>query len=434
MKALDIALKDLLQSSRSAFALIFMFGIPLLITLLFSFMFGGFGGEDEGFTLPQTVIVVANLDEGDPNFESNLALNFQDLPFDFDSAGETGSLGDMLVQILKSPGLADLWEVTEVGSFEAAKQAVDDQEAGVAVLIPGDLSASFSESNAQTSISLYQDPTLTFGPAIVQSVMNQFIDQLSATKIAVNLVINQAGGNPSLIGQVIQKFLEVSMKSTDPQSWIIVQSPAAREDDTGIMAQIVGPIMGGMMIFYAFYSGFASSQTILEEEEKGTLPRLFSTPTPSSTILSGKFLAVLLTVVVQVVVLMVLGRYVFRIHWGALGGVSLVAAGIVLSASTFGIFVNSLLKTARQGGIVYGAVLTMTGMLGMLRIFTLGSGNNPTLRLVSFLVPQGWAVEGLLNSMSGSGINLILPSFLVLLAWSALFFILGVLRFRKRYA
>ena len=35
MKILDIAIKDLKQSFRSLFALAFMFGIPLLMTLLF---------------------------------------------------------------------------------------------------------------------------------------------------------------------------------------------------------------------------------------------------------------------------------------------------------------------------------------------------------------------------------------------------------------
>ena len=41
MKILDIALKDMTRSFRSMFALIFMFGIPLLMTGMFYFMFGG---------------------------------------------------------------------------------------------------------------------------------------------------------------------------------------------------------------------------------------------------------------------------------------------------------------------------------------------------------------------------------------------------------
>ena len=46
MKVLDIALKDLLRSFRSAFALVMMFVAPLLITGLIYFAFGSMLGGD----------------------------------------------------------------------------------------------------------------------------------------------------------------------------------------------------------------------------------------------------------------------------------------------------------------------------------------------------------------------------------------------------
>ncbi len=51
MKIFDIAIKDMTRSFRSAFALIFMFGVPLLMTGMFYFMFGGAGKGDQGFTV-----------------------------------------------------------------------------------------------------------------------------------------------------------------------------------------------------------------------------------------------------------------------------------------------------------------------------------------------------------------------------------------------
>ncbi len=70
MKAIDIALKDLSRSFRSAFAVIFMFGIPLLVTGMFYFMFGNIASGGD-FSLPRTKVVVANLDEGGPKFQVN---------------------------------------------------------------------------------------------------------------------------------------------------------------------------------------------------------------------------------------------------------------------------------------------------------------------------------------------------------------------------
>ena len=48
MKIIDIALKDLTRSMRSTFAILFMFGVPLLVTGMFYFMFGNIFGGDEG--------------------------------------------------------------------------------------------------------------------------------------------------------------------------------------------------------------------------------------------------------------------------------------------------------------------------------------------------------------------------------------------------
>jgi len=64
MKMFAILRKDLTQSFRSFFALFFMFAVPMLTTVLFYVIFGGFGGDDEAFDLPRTRTVIVNLDQG----------------------------------------------------------------------------------------------------------------------------------------------------------------------------------------------------------------------------------------------------------------------------------------------------------------------------------------------------------------------------------
>jgi hypothetical protein len=74
-------------------------------------------------------------------------------------------------------------------------------------------------------------------------------------------------------------------------------------------------------------------------------------------------------------------------------------------------------------------------MVGMIRVF---GGNSPNAaRLgdtVSLLVPQGWAVRGLIQAMNAQPVADVLPNALALLAWSLVFFVLGVRRFNQRYA
>jgi len=189
------------------------------------------------------------------------------------------------------------------------------------------------------------------------------------------------------------------------------------------------------MVFYAYYTGASTAQSILKEEEERTLPRLFTTPTSQATILTGKLLSVFMTVSVQVVVLLIAAHLIFGIQWGDFPSVALMAAGIIFSASSFGIFVNSFLKNTKQGGVLFGGVLTVTGMLGLISVFTM---NTPTTQrmgeTVSLLVPQGWAIRGLMQAMNGDPLTGVLVNTLILLAWSAAFFIIGVWRFNRRYA
>jgi ABC-type multidrug transport system permease subunit len=149
--------------------------------------------------------------------------------------------------------------------------------------------------------------------------------------------------------------------------------------------------------------------------------------------LSGKFLSVFVTVLVQVTVLLLAARLIFRVQWGELMPVAVAAIGIVWCAASFGICVNSFLKNTRQGGMVFGAVLTLTGMLGMLSIIASGSPTAAQIGTASLFVPQGWAVQGLVSVMHGTQFAELLPIVLGLVAWGIAFFAIGVWRFNRRY-
>jgi ABC-2 type transport system permease protein len=428
MKILDIALKDMTRSFRSIFALIFMFGIPLLMTGMFYFMFGGAAKGGQGFSVPVTKVVVANLDQGGPSFDL--------VKTQFPGGAQARSLGDMVLATLQDKSFATLMVISQATSAETARAQVDSQKAGVALIIPADFSQRFSDPNGQANLELYKDPTLTLGPSIIESIISQFMDSMSSAKVAVDVVTRQTGStDPALIGQVVVQYVASIPAGDQSATWLDLQAPANSKPASNTLSLVVSFIMGGMTIFYAFFTGTSTAQSILREDEDGTLPRLFTTPTTRAAVLGGKFLSVGLTVVVQMTVLLVLGRLIFGIQWGSLLPLALVTAGTVLAASTFGIFIISLLKNTKQAGAVLGGVLTVTGMLGMIKIFTMGSSASPAWAdLASMFVPQGWAVRGLSQVMNAASLNDILLTCLALLGMSVVFFLIGVLRFQKRYA
>ena len=61
MRAVDIALKDLLQAFRSKFGLGMMVGVPLLITGILYLAFGGLSGRQAA--LPEFRVLVVDLDQ-----------------------------------------------------------------------------------------------------------------------------------------------------------------------------------------------------------------------------------------------------------------------------------------------------------------------------------------------------------------------------------
>jgi ABC-2 type transport system permease protein len=427
MKVLDIALKDMLRQFRSAFAVVMMFITPLLITGILYFAFGSMGGDDGGFDLPTTRVQVVNLDQ--PGIEAG---GFE--------------AGQMFLQLLRSSVPPELLQVTVAANETLARTAVERQQAGVAIIIPPDFSAALTTPGQRAQVTLYQDPTLILGPGIVKDLVSQLVDGFAGSSIATGVVSEQfeARGltaDAEILQGVVTRYTAwaQSLAQTGEEGLhpaLAIQSPREaddREEKTGEGDVILGSVMAGMLIFFTFFSGASTAESILREHEEGTLARLFTTPTSRGGILAGKFLAVFITLLVQVIVLLVASALVFGIRWGDPLAVGLVALGLIVSAAGLGVFLMSLLKSTRQSGPVMGGVLTITGMLGGL--FTTGFENLPeAYDTVTLFTPHGWVLRGWKLALRGGGAGDVLLPSLVTLGAGVIFFAVGTLFFRRRFA
>lgn len=430
MKVFDIALKDMTRSFRSVFALAFMFGIPILMTGMFYLMFGGAGGdEDAGFGMPATQIQIVNQDQG-------MAVG-----------GQVLNMGDLIVDVFQAETVAEYISATSAADPAAARGAVDRQEAGVAVIVPAHFTAAMVDPQdaARVAVELYQDPTLTLGPSVVRAMLNSFMDSFSGTRITTDVAAAQfeAAGielDAARMQAVLADYIEWTQALAEMQKDVALMAivpPPGQEAaaDTSRVAGMLTLIMLGMMIFYAFFTGTAGAQALLAEEEKGTLPRLFSTPTRVRDILAGRCIANAATLLVQVVVLVVFGRLVFGLHYGPLLNILVAIVSSVLLATSFGIFVISWSKDMRQSNTVFGGLLTITGMVGMVNVFTISIANPPALtNILPLLVPQGWAMRVWSLSVAGADFITLLPTVVVTLVMTALLFGGGWVRFSQRYA
>lgn len=418
MKLFDVALKDVIQSMRSVAFWVYGLGLPLLTAAIFYFAFGGVGSEG-GFEIAAVRVQLVNSDQPVSGYG------------DF-------SAGSILTEVLTAPEMAELLEVMEANDPEVARTAVDQQDADVAVIIPPGFTAAVLDPEGSMEVELYKDPTLSLGPGIVEGIVRQVVDGFAGAKIAANVAHHQLEGlDAASLGLVAMEYGNwlAELEQGQQAALLDVEPLTAEGQETDLRIQLVATNMMAMMVFFVFFTAAASTLTILHEEESGTLARLFSTPTQLWSILGGKLVAGLVTVTLQVTTLVALTSLVLKINWGSAGDVLLVGVASVIVAGGFGTLVTSLMKDTRQSGLVYGGALTICGMIGMMRVFTATMPNAPqAIDVVSRLVPQGWAVYAWQLLLDGGGTREILLPVAVMLALGAAFFVIGVLKFRNRFA
>lgn len=430
MKLVDIMLKDLLRSSRSLFLLVFTFVLPLGTVAIFVFAFGGTGGDDGSFQVPVTQALVVNLDQ--PLAEYG---NF--------------SAGELLIEYLQDEAIAEYLAVRTADDAASARAAVDNQEVGVAVLIPAGFTATLFDPEGRAEVEIYHDPTLTLGPSITRAIVSQFIDSFAGSKIATEVAAKQFKAREVDLDPVTAQQI-----AADYTAWTTAQGERFQNSEIALLdehelaeekarsssqvAEMMSQIMAGMLVFYCFFTGSTTAQTLIKEDEEGTLQRQFTTPTPQSTILWGKLLAIFVTLIVQVVVLLLFSTLIFKLYWGQWLPATLVSIGLISLAASFGIFVTSLLKDSRQAGVVYGGVMNILGWVGISRMFVATvpgtSGIAGIANVASLVSPHGWAMWGWQQAI-GDGtlaeVGLVVGAMLVL---SALFMAIGVQRFKRRFA
>ena len=422
MKVIQIALKDLRRSFRSAFLLVMMFVAPLLITGLLYFAFGNASGGQGSFSLPVTRVRVANLDQ--PGSGTGLAA------------------GQMLLQYLQSEELAGLFETTPAPDEASARAAVDRREADVALIIPSNFTAAVVAPNVRASVALYHDPVQSVGPRVLGTVVRSYQDGFSGAKIAAEVTDHRLAergftADPRTVASVAERYAEWAEISGHEggtgSATLTTRSPLGEGPAAATQNLFLAPMMAGMLLLFVFFTGAAAAQSIIYEDEAGTLARLFTTPTSRATILIGKLVGVLVVLVAQAVVLMLASRLLFGINWGRPEVIVLLTAATAIVAGGFGVFLMSLVRTSRQAGVVLGAVVSMTGILGGL--VPTGDPSQPSrFEALSLALPQGWAMQGWRLALGSAEVGDVLLSLVVLLAVGAALLATGTLIFRRRFA
>jgi len=186
----------------------------------------------------------------------------------------------------------------------------------------------------------------------------------------------------------------------------------------------------GQLITWVFIPLIGISALFAYERRKGTLRRLLTTPTPRATFLFGTIAGQVVMALVQMLLLVVFGILVMKLNWGqspAALAVMLIAS--TLAAAALGTTLGTLVKTEGQANglaIMLGMVMALLGGCWYpIELFP------PFVQTAVKVLPTTWAMQGMLDIvLRGQGLAAVLPEALVLLGFAALFFVVGVWRFR----
>ena len=185
--------------------------------------------------------------------------------------------------------------------------------------------------------------------------------------------------------------------------------------------------MIGFSLFFSMYTMVFGIGTILYDRQYKTWQRMLISPVSKTSVLGGSMVVAYLMGAIQMVILILGGKYLLGIDWGnSILGVLMVVGAFVFAVTSMGLMLSGVVKTHAQLASITPVVLTSTSMLGGC-MWPLEIVNNKLLLFIAELTPQKWAIQGMESIDShGMGFEAAIFPTIVLLAMGVVFFAVGI--------
>ncbi len=186
----------------------------------------------------------------------------------------------------------------------------------------------------------------------------------------------------------------------------------------------------GYTIYGIFWIVNLLAGSVLEEKRLGTFRRLLAAPLDRAVMLAGKLLPYYLVNLLQLVIMLGASHLLFGLQLGfSPAGLVLVSLAAAAAATGLGVLVSALARTeAQAGGLTVLLLLTLSALGGcFVPRFMMPSW----LQTAGLITPHAWALDAYQDLLvRGYGLVEVLPKVGVLAGFSAIFFAIGVWRFR----
>ena len=319
----------------------------------------------------------------------------------------------------------------EVLSREEAQSQFDDRRADAVFFIPAGIDIA-SLQNGSAEVDLLQQPN-NLNATVAERAILTAIRRVSSAVSAAQVAVQQREAKQAFASEAEkQAYFESSLKLAQtiqeeaPERVTVVEGNTEDQVDYDPRANT----SAGQLITWVFVPLFGISALFAYERQQGTLRRLLTTPSHKATFLLGTISGQVVMALIQMLLLVGFGVLVMKLGWGreplALFVILLASA---LAAAAFGTTMGTFIKSEGQANglsIMFSMVFAlMGGCWYPLELFP------PAIQNAVKILPTTWAMQGMLDLvLRGKGLMDILPEAGVLLGFAALFFTVGVLRFR----
>lgn len=360
---------------------------------------------------------------------------------------DQGPYGEQLETALRGVGPLRLLSSRTIDQADAK---VADGEVAAAIVIPADFSARI-DANQPTGVELIKDPTQQAEAQIVAGILNEALTEFGV-RAEVEYWIRAVYDKTGFLEGAESELVRAANARTMGTVWTAVQEMrqnpaiAVQSEDLAGEKRV---FTFGSFAFAAFAPMFATmfaffvvghmAESILREKEAGSFRRILAAPIYHGTVLTGKTLAFIVVVFLQMLLLFGVGYAVSGMPLGdsPLGLLGLTLA-LALAATGLGMLLGSIARTAKEAGsigLVLGFVLFFaSGSLGSMSTsgdFDLGFRSEGFRFYISQLTPQAHAFDGYIKLMlEGAGLVDILPNIVALLGFALVFGLLALWRFR----
>ena len=294
-----------------------------------------------------------------------------------------------------------------VDSEDQYRVLIERGQARAALVIPPDYDRRLSEGTAQISMVL-DGSDATVGSTALSAA--RLIGQAYATSVLEE-------GSARLGASFVRKP-PVELRT---QVWYNPDLVSAYFNIPGVMGMIL-----------SFITAILTATAVVRERERGTIEQLIVTPIRSWELIVGKVLPYVLLAFVDVIEVLVIGHWWFKVPIrGDLGLIFLLSGLFVLSGLGIGLFASSIANTQQEA--MLAVMMTLLPSVFLSGFFFPIDAMPRLLQLVSFLIPLRYylvIVRALL--VKGVGLAALQSETLALTLFAILIMGAAAARFRKR--